>query len=56
MRRASIETEISLKEEERETAPTSLQSMHGRKGGKFDEKKGVKPMHKHFIHAQSYIA
>ena len=39
MRRASIETEISPKTEEKETAPTGLQSMHGRKGGKFDEKK-----------------
>ena len=35
MRRASIEIEISLKEEERETAPIGLQSMHGREGGKF---------------------
>ena len=35
----SIEIEISPKAEEKETAPTSLQSMHGREGGKFDEKK-----------------
>ena len=57
MRQARIDTEISPKAEERETAPTGLQSMHGREGGKFDEKKNtkVKPMHKHFIHAQSYI-
>ena len=57
MRWASIETEISPKAEEKETAPTSLQSMHGQKGGKFDKKKNIKlkPMHKHFIHAQSYI-
>ena len=38
MRKASIETEISLKAEEKETAPTGLQSMHGREGGKFDKK------------------
>ena len=36
MRRASIETEISLKAEEKETALAGPQSMHGRKGGKFD--------------------
>ena len=59
MRGASIETEISPKAEEKETVPTGLQSMHGQEGGKFDEKKKKikwKPMHKHFIHAQSYIA
>ena len=39
MREASIETEISPKAEEKETAPTGLQSMHGREGGKFDKKK-----------------
>ena len=39
MREASIETEISPKAEEKETAPTSLQSMHGQKGGKFDKQK-----------------
>ena len=57
MRETSIETEISPKAEEKETAPTGLQSMHGREGGKFDKKKNIKwkPMHKHFIHAQSYI-
>ena len=57
MRGASIETEISPKVEEKETTPTGLQSMHGREGGKFDKKKNIKlkPMHKHFIHAQSYI-
>ena len=37
MRRASTETEISPKAEEKETAPTGLQSMHGQ-GGRFDEK------------------
>ena len=49
--------EISPKVEGRETAPTGLQSMHGQEDGKFDEKKNIKlnPMHKHFIHAQSYI-
>ena len=62
MRRASIETEISPKAEEKETAPTGLQSMHGRESGKFEKKKKEekkhikwKPMHEHFIHAQSYI-
>ena len=35
MRGASIETNISPKPEEKETAPTGLQSMHGREGGKF---------------------
>ena len=61
MREVSIETEISPKAEEKETAPTGLQSMHGREGDKFDKKKREKnikwkQMHKHFIHAQSYIA
>ena len=58
MREASIEIEISPKAEKKETVPTGLQSMHGREGGKFDKKKNIKlkPMHKHFIHAQSYIA
>ena len=58
MRWASIETKISPKAEEKETAPTGLQSMHGQEGGKFEEKKNIKlkHMHKHFIHAQSYIA
>ena len=58
MRWASIETEISPKVEEKETALISLQNMHGREGGKFDKKKNIKlkPMHEHFIHAQSYIA
>ena len=57
MRQACINTEISPKAEGRETVPTGLQSMHGQEGGKFDEKKNMKlkPMHKHFIHAQSYI-
>ena len=56
MRGASIETEISPKAEEKETAPTGLQSVYGREGGKFEKKNiKVKPMHKHFIHAQSYI-
>ena len=36
MREASIETKyISPKAKEKETAPTGLQSMHGREGGKF---------------------
>ena len=39
MRGASIETKISPKAEEKETAPTGLQNMHGREGGKFDKKK-----------------
>ena len=57
MRRASIEIEISLKAEEKETASIGLQSMHGRECGKFDKKKNIKwkPMHKYFIHAKSYI-
>ena len=57
MQWASIETEISPKAEEKETTPTGLQNMHGQEGGKFDEKKNIKlkPMNKHFIHAQSYI-
>ena len=56
MREASIETEISPKAKEKKTAPTGLQRMHGREGGKF-KKKNIKwkPMHEHFIHAQSYI-
>ena len=58
MRSASIETEISPKAEEKETGPTGLQSVYVQKGGKFEEKKNIKlkQMHKHFIHAQSYIA
>ena len=58
MRQASIDTEISPKAEEKEIAPIGLQSIHGREGGKFDEKKDIKlkSMHKHFIYAQSYIA
>ena len=58
MQWASIEAEISPKTEEKKTAPTYLQSMHGQEGGKFEEKKNIKlkQMHKHFIHAQSYIA
>ena len=57
MRQARINTEISPKAEGRKTAPTGLQSMHGQEGGKFDENKNIKlkPMHKHFIHAQLYI-
>ena len=56
MRGASIETKISPKAEEKETAPTGLQSVHGREGGKFDQKNiKRKPMNEHFIHAQSYI-
>ena len=39
MRGASIETKISPKVEEKETAPIGLQSVHGREGGKFDKKK-----------------
>ena len=39
MRQARIDTEISPKAEGRETAPTGLQSVHGREGGKFDPKK-----------------
>ena len=38
MRRARIETEISPEAEEKETTPIGLQSMHGQKDGKFDEK------------------
>ena len=56
MRRASIETKISPKAEEKETAPTGLQSMHEQEDGKFEKNIKWKPMHKHFIHAQSYIA
>ena len=58
MRGASIETKISPKAEEKKTALTGLQSVHEREGGKFDPKKKHKkgkPMHEHFIHAQSYI-
>ena len=57
MRQASIGVEISPKTEEKETTPTGLQSVHRQESGKFDEKniKG-KPMHEHFIHAQSYIS
>ena len=58
MQWASLKIEISPKIEEKETAPIGLQSMHGQKGGKFDEKKKNikwKQMHEHFIHAQSYI-
>ena len=42
MRGASIKTEISPKAEEKETAPTGRQSMHGREGGKFNKKKSIK--------------
>ena len=38
MQKASIEIEISLKAEEKETAPTGLQSMHRREDGKFEKK------------------
>ena len=49
-RLASIETEISPKVEEKETAPTGLQSMHGREDGKFDKKK----KHKSETNAQAF--
>ena len=39
MQGARIEMKISPKAEEKETAPTGLQNMHGREGGKFDKKK-----------------
>ena len=39
MREASIETEISPKAKEKDTAPTGLQSVYGQKDGKFEEKK-----------------
>ena len=58
MRETSIETEISPKAKEKDTAPTGLQSVYGQKKvPNFKKKKNVKvkPMHKHFIHAQSYI-
>ena len=42
MRWASIETEISSKTEEKGTKPTSPQSVHGRKGGKFNKRKDHK--------------
>ena len=38
MRQVSIDTEISPKTEEKETAPTGLQSIHGREGSKFEKK------------------
>ena len=39
MRQVSIDTEISPKAEEKDTAPTGLQSVYGQEGGKFEEKK-----------------
>ena len=50
MRWVSIETKVSSKVEEKETAPTGLQSMHGREGGKFDKKK----KHKSETNAQAF--
>ena len=50
MRWANIETEISPKAEEKETASTGLQSMHGREDGKFDKKK----KHKSETNAQAF--
>ena len=38
MRETSIEIEISPKAEEKETAPTGLQSMHRQENGKFEKK------------------
>ena len=57
MQWASIETEISSKVKEKEIAPTNRQSVHGREGGKFNKEKTIKVnlMHKHFVHAKSYI-
>ena len=57
MQSESIKTEISSEVEEKETAPIGLRSVHGREGGKFNKKTiKVNLMHRHFIHAQSYIA
>ena len=55
MRWASIETEISSKVEEKETAPTSSQSVHGKKVGKFNKENTIKMnlMHRHFIHSRT---
>ena len=37
MQWANIKTEISSRAEEKETAPTGLQSVYGREGGKFEK-------------------
>ena len=57
IRQASIETEVSSKVEEKEAAPTGPQNVHRREGGKINKEKTMKVnlMHKHFIHARSYI-
>ena len=53
----SIKVEISSKVEEKETAPTGPQNVRRREGGKINKEKTIKVnlMHKHFIHARSYI-
>ena len=53
MRWVSIETEVSSKVEEKEIAPTGLQNVHRREGGKINKEKTIKVnlTHKHFIHA-----
>ena len=42
MQWASIEVKISSKVKEKETAPTGLQSVHGREVGKFNKRKDHK--------------
>ena len=55
---ASIEIEISSRAEEKETTPIGPQSVHGWEAGELIKEKTIKVnlMHKHFIHAKSYIA
>ena len=59
MRWASIETEINSRADEKETAPTGLQSVYGREGDKFNKRKDHKSefkrsdisfMHNHTLH------
>ena len=50
MQWASIEAEISSKVEEKETAPTGPQSVHGREVGKFNKRKD----HKSESNAQTF--
>ena len=50
MRWSSIEKKISFRAEEKETAPTGPQSVHGREGDKFNERKD----HKSESNAQTF--
>ena len=55
MRQASIDTEISPKAEEKATAPTGLQSIHGREGGKFEKKNHKSETNAQTFHSRTII-